>query len=90
MLRCKHVAEALAKHHYWDLPWAKRIGLKTHVALCVFCGRFHRQVMIMQDAARLFRLHEENDPPPPMPAEARERLRKAIQADTSAVHRNAS
>ena len=88
MLRCKHVADALAQHHYWDLPWAKRIGLKTHVALCVFCGRFHRQVMIMQDAARLFRLHEENAPPPPMPAEARERLRKAIQADTSAVHRD--
>jgi len=60
MWRCKHVADALAKHHYWDLPWAKRVGLKTHVCLCVVCGRFHRQVMIMQDAVRAFR-RREND-----------------------------
>ena len=78
MLRCKHVADALAQHHYWDLPWAKRAGLKAHVYLCVFCGRFHRQVMVMQDAARIFRKHEEQDPPPPMPADVKERLRRAI------------
>lgn len=86
MWRCKHVADALARYHYWDLPWAKRLGLKTHVHLCVVCGRFHRQVMIMQDAARIFRKHEEQDPPPPMPPKARERLKKAIQSDTSSVH----
>ena len=40
----------------------------------------------MQDAARWFRRHEEQDPPPPMPSDAKERLRKAIQSDTSAVH----
>ncbi len=46
MWRCKHVADALAKYHYWDLPWAKRLGLKTHVHLCLVCGRFHRQVLV--------------------------------------------
>ncbi len=86
MWRCKHVADALAKYHYWDLPWAKRLGLKTHVQLCLVCGRFHRQIMIMQDAARIFRKHEEQDPPPPLPDEVRERLKRAIQSDTSAVH----
>lgn len=80
MWRCKHVADALARHHYWDLPWAKRVGLKTHVYLCVVCGRFHRQVMIMQDAARIFRTHEEQDPPPPMPADAKERLKKTVSS----------
>lgn len=79
MLRCKHVADALARHHYWDLPWARRIGLQTHVYLCLFCGRFHRQVMLMQDAARRFRRYEAETPPPPMPAEARERLRRSLR-----------
>ncbi len=79
MWRCKHVAEALAKHHYWDLPWAQRMGLKTHVCLCFVCGRFHRQVMIMQDAARRFRRHEEQDPPLPMPPEAKQRLKASLQ-----------
>ena len=85
MWRCKHVADALAKYHYWDLPWAKRLGLKTHVHLCLVCGRFHRQVMIMQDAARIFRKHEEQDPPPPLPADVKERLKKSVSSSTLQV-----
>lgn len=85
MWRCKHVADALAKYHYWDLPWAKRLGLKTHVHLCLVCGRFHRQVMIMQDAARIFRKREEQDPPPPMPDDAKERLKKSVSSSTPHV-----
>lgn len=83
MWRCKHVADALAKHHYWELPWARRIGLKLHVALCVICGRFHRQVMIMQDAAHIFHKREEADDPAlriPMPDEAKRRLREKLTA----------
>ncbi len=85
MWRCKHVADALAKYHYWDLPWAKRLGLKTHVRLCLVCGRFHRQVMIMQDAVRIFRQHEAQDPPPPMPDDAKERLKKSVSSSTPHV-----
>jgi len=81
MWRCKQVADALAQYHYWDLPWAKRLGLKTHLCLCIVCGRFHRQVMIMQDAARWFRRHEEQIPPPPMPDDAKARLKKAVADD---------
>lgn len=83
MWRCKHVADALAKHHYWELPWARRIGLKLHVALCVVCGRFHRQVMIMQDAAHLFHKQEEADDPAlriPMPDESKRRLKEKLAA----------
>ncbi len=82
MLRCKHVADALAKHHYWELPWVKRIGLKLHVYLCVFCGRFHRQAMGMQDCAHLYHQHEEADDPTlrlPMPPEAKERIKEALK-----------
>lgn len=86
MLRCKDVADALARHHYWELPWAKRIGLKLHVALCIICGRFHRQVMIMQDAARIFHEHEEADDPAlriPMPKETKERLKQKLRSGAS-------
>lgn len=58
MWRCKHVADALAESHYDSLPWLKRVGLKVHVALCVVCGRYHRQVMVMQEMAEKFRDHE--------------------------------
>ncbi len=83
MWRCKHVANALAKHHYWELPWARRIGLRLHVALCFVCGRFHRQVMLMQDAANIFHKHEEEDDPAlriPMPDESKRRLKEKLRA----------
>jgi hypothetical protein len=81
MWRCKQVSHALFQHHHWDLPVHKRMGLKLHIALCVFCGRFQRQVMAMQDMARKYRLMEEEDQTGEtvrLSAEARDRLRKTL------------
>jgi hypothetical protein len=63
MLTCKQVSNALAEQDYATLSRLKRSGLKLHVALCTVCGRYNRQVMIMQDAARAFRSREENAQP---------------------------
>jgi hypothetical protein len=63
MLRCKQVSDALAKGKYYDLPLRERIGLKTHVFLCVFCGRFNRFIMGMQDMTRNYLKHEQDDMP---------------------------
>jgi hypothetical protein len=60
MLTCKQVSNALAKQNYASMPPLKRAALKMHVALCVVCGSYNRHVMVMQDAARSFREHEEN------------------------------
>ena len=85
MWRCKHVADALARYHYWDLPWARRLGLKLHVYLCAVCGPFHRQVMLMQDTAHHFHEREQADDPAlriPMPPVAKDRLRARCAAAT--------
>ncbi len=77
MLRCKHVADALAQAHHWDLPWYRRWGLHLHVALCFVCGRYHRQVILMQDALRVFRRREDADqlrPEVRLSPEARRRI----------------
>ena len=81
MLRCKTVSDALATTKYWKLPWYRRVGLRLHVALCAVCGRYNRQVIVMQDGVREYLRHEVSDPPPAelrLPADARERLRRAI------------
>ena len=59
MLKCKHVADALADQHYDDLPKWKKIGLKLHVALCFVCGKFHKDVMLFQDCSRKLSEREE-------------------------------
>lgn len=59
MLTCKQVSNALSKEDYEKLPPWKRFFLKLHVKLCVFCGKFNRQVMESQDMCRCYREHEE-------------------------------
>ncbi len=60
MFTCKQVSNALSKEDYAKLSPAKRFFLKLHVKLCIFCGRFNRQVMDSQDMCRHFKAHEES------------------------------
>lgn len=82
MWMCRQVAKALAEGNYEELPPLRKFGLKLHVKLCGMCGKFHRQVMDFQDAARLFREHEakgELSPPKEcLPNDCKCRLQKAV------------
>lgn len=61
MLMCRQVARALAEHRYYELPWYRRWGLKMHIALCGVCGRYHRQMVVMQDGVKIYLDHEAHD-----------------------------
>lgn len=61
MLRCKKVGEALdGATHYESLPFLKKLGVQIHVRLCRICGKFHRDIMIIQDGSKSYRDHEEH------------------------------
>jgi hypothetical protein len=60
MFTCKQVSHSLSKEDYAKLPPAKRFFLRLHVKLCIFCGKFNRQVMDGQDMCRHFKEHEAN------------------------------
>ena len=59
MFTCKQVSNALSREDYEKLPPLKRFFLKLHVKLCVFCGKFNRQVMDSQDMCRCYRERED-------------------------------
>jgi len=59
MLTCKQVSNALSKEDYERLSPMRRFFLRLHVKLCVFCGKFNRQVMESQDMCRCYKQHEE-------------------------------
>ena len=59
VLFCRHVAKSLADQKYWELPLYKRLGLRVHVALCFVCGRYNRQVLLLQQISRAFLEKEE-------------------------------
>jgi hypothetical protein len=58
MFTCKQVSNALSKEDYEKMPPIRRFFLRLHVKLCVFCGKYNRQVMDSQDMCRCYKEHE--------------------------------
>ena len=58
MFTCKQVSKSLSEKDYQDLPLTKKCMLKLHVALCIVCGKFNRQVMETQDMCRHYKKKE--------------------------------
>jgi len=74
---CRQVAKALAKHHYWELPWYRRFPMFIHIRLCIMCGKYHQQVVDIQQGVREFLRHEDEgsiDTGMHLSAEARDRI----------------
>ena len=59
MLTCKQVSNALSKEEYEKMPPMRRFFLRLHVTLCIFCGKFNRQVLDSQQMCRYYREKEE-------------------------------
>lgn len=79
MLRCKQVSDALATSRYWELPLRKRIGMRMHVMFCFVCGRYNKNIMVLQDAARGYLAHrEEPAPGDSLSGERRARIKSAL------------
>ncbi|MFT5473131.1 MAG: hypothetical protein ACI9OU_000334 [Candidatus Promineifilaceae bacterium] len=84
MLTCKKVSQSLEKGDYESLPAFSRMGLKVHVALCIFCGAYNRQRMVMHDLFRKLRQKEDtgellvNETLSP---EARDRIQLTLHLD---------
>ena len=77
MIMCRQVAKALGEHHYWELPWYRRIPMFVHIRLCIMCGKYHQQVVDMQQGVREFLRHEEAgdlDTGQHLSSEARDRI----------------
>lgn len=52
---CKEVAALLIAREDRDLPWADRVALRVHMAMCEACPKFERQVLTMRNAMKQWR-----------------------------------
>lgn len=84
MFTCKQVSNALSKEDYEKLHPMRRFFLRLHVKLCIFCGKFNRQVMESQDMCRCYKQHEEElgDQRPKMELEKKDQLRELLASQT--------
>ena len=60
------------------LPLRRGMGLRIHLALCVWCARYGRQIKFLRAAAR--HPGHDHEPAPVLPPGARERIKRRLQA----------
>ena len=82
MLRCKDATQLISQSMDTSLPIVKRIGLRLHLRICVWCARYERQLLLIRQAMR--RLDAAGDRPEARAGEAlsenaRERIRKSLR-----------
>jgi len=84
MFTCKQVSNALSKEDYEKLPPMRRFFLRLHVKLCIFCGKFNRQVMESQDMCRCYKQNEEEiaDQRPKMDDAKKDQLKEILASQS--------
>ena len=59
---CKQVASLLIAREDRTLPLTDRLALRLHLAACIACPKFERQVLTMRNALRQWRNYEMDGP----------------------------
>ncbi len=61
---CKQVSALVIAREDRQLPWADRLALRLHMAMCATCPRFERQVLTMGNAMKQWRNYGGTQPKP--------------------------
>jgi hypothetical protein len=77
---CKQAARLQSQALARPLPLPQRFGLRLHLLICRWCRRFGEQVNFLQSAAHRCPEGEEAYAVRSLTAEARERIKRAVQA----------
>jgi len=58
---CREVSALVIAREDRTLPWADRLALRLHMAVCAACPTFERQVLTMRNAMRQWRHYEADE-----------------------------
>lgn len=75
---CKEAIRLQSEALDHPLPPLRRIGLRIHLALCVWCSRYGKQIKFLRTVAQ--HCDHEHQPKHELPPEARERIKRALQS----------
>ena len=73
---CKEVSLLTSQAMDESLPWRKRLGLRMHLRICVWCRRNSEQLHLMRDLAR--GQTASRDQQARLGSDARERISKSL------------
>jgi hypothetical protein len=79
MFRCKDVSQKVSQSMDTELPVLQRAAIWMHLAMCSYCARFRRQLIMLRKMSR----HPNGDLPQPesrqcLSKEAKNRIKEAL------------
>jgi predicted anti-sigma-YlaC factor YlaD len=76
MMTCKEVSMLISAGGLSDAPFARRLAVRLHLAMCRHCRAFRRQVEAVASAARAAGAALEAEPPHDFESKIAQRLRQ--------------
>ena len=78
---CKEVAPWMSEVLDSDLPLARRIKLKLHILICVWCKRYQEQLFLLRETTQNLskQVEAESVTTPALSADARQRMKALLK-----------
>jgi hypothetical protein len=74
---CKEVSHLTSQAMDETLPWSKRLGMRLHLMMCVWCRRNSEQLQLVRDLARKQSASQSEEAK--LSSDARDRLSKLLE-----------
>lgn len=82
MITCEEATRLMSESLDRKLPIGKRIGLRMHLLMCRLCPRFWRQLLLLKNAADLYKKGVEEDVSISLSAETREKIKNLLEINS--------
>jgi hypothetical protein len=74
--RCCEINRMVSESLEHKLPWRKRIEIRVHFLVCVWCVRYSKQLNFLRDTTPRYADRIKSNP---LPLEAKQRIKRALQ-----------
>jgi len=79
MFNCREVTRLVSESLDRELPLYQRMGLRFHLLMCKFCGRYRKQLLIMRETMRSHAKYDvEADCSVSLSPETRKRMKEVL------------
>ena|SRR5271165_1647785 len=81
--KCREVVRILSDGMDRPLPLSLRLKLRLHFLMCCWCQRYAQHLRFLREAAAAFPEHVEEAASAQLSSEAKERMKRALQSDST-------
>jgi hypothetical protein len=75
---CDEIARMISDSMDRPLPLRKRLAIRAHRAICVWCDRYYDQIHILHDSSRSLHLHLDDISTDLLSADAKKRIKEVV------------